>query len=360
MSVYDDISGQKRQIEQLERARKSGRVAHAYLFFGPDGVGKERVAFAFARALNCGSGEQAPCGECESCKKIEKRVHPDVRMVASEKELVDRELIEREKSRLPSAQIRNAQLDELSDLFHHRPYLGRWKVVIVVDADLMNPNSQNRFLKTLEEPSADSVIILVSAHPEALLSTVRSRCQALAFGPLSTDQVSTYLMNRRSLDKQRASVLAAMAGIPMALALALAAMAQGSLGRAEAIASGDVLEDRDGLVAGFSRALGGDLADVLDMAEEHSKGPKGRDLARDALNLLEIWCRDLLLCKLGVSADLLVNQDRREAVADQAAGLSSRRLLEWIESIRRTRSGFRVNANPKMAMESLLLGMRTN
>ena len=346
MSVYDDIIGQKRQIEQLERARKSGRVAHAYLFFGPDGVGKERVAFAFARALNCGSGEQAPCGECESCIKIEKRVHPDVRMVASEKELVDRELIEREKSRLPSAQIRNAQLDELSDLFRHRPYLGRWKVVIVVDADLMNPNSQNRFLKTLEEPSADSVIILVSAHPEALLPTVRSRCQALAFGPLSTDQVSTYLMNRRSLDKQRARVLAAMA--------------QGSLGRAEAIASGDVLEDRDGLVAGFSRALGGDLADVLDMAEEHSKGPKGRDLARDALNLLEIWCRDLLLCKLGVSADLLVNQDRREAVADQAAGLSSRRLLEWIESIRRTRSGFRVNANPKMAMESLLLGMRTN
>ena len=346
MSVYDDIIGQKRQIEQLERARKSGRVAHAYLFFGPDGVGKERVAFAFARALNCGSGEQAPCGECESCIKIEKRVHPDVRMVASEKELVDRELIEREKSRLPSAQIRNAQLDELSDLFRHRPYLGRWKVVIVVDADLMNPNSQNRFLKTLEEPSADSVIILVSAHPEALLPTVRSRCQALAFGPLSTDQVSTYLMNRCSLDEQRARVLAAMA--------------QGSLGRAEAIASGDVLEDRDGLVAGFSRALGGDLADVLDMAEEHSKGPKGRDLAQDALNLLEIWCRDLLLCKLGVSADLLVNQDRREAVADQAAGLSSRRLLEWIESIRRTRSGFRVNANPKMAMESLLLGMRTN
>jgi DNA polymerase-3 subunit delta' len=342
VSTYDDIIGQKRQIEQLERARASGRVAHAYLFFGPDGVGKERVAFAFARALNCESKKSAPCGSCESCKKIEKNAHPDVRLVASEKELVDRQLIEKEKG-LPSAQIRNAQLDELSDLFRHRPYLGRWKVVVVVDADLMNPNSQNRFLKTLEEPSADSVIILVTAHPEALLPTVRSRCQALAFGPLSTDQVSNFLKTQRALDEKRARVLAAMA--------------QGSLGRAETIAQGDVLEDRDGLVAGFSRALGGDLADVLALAEEYSKG---RDQARDALNLLEIWCRDLLLCKLGVSADLLVNQDRREAVADQAAELSSRRVLEWIESIRRTRSGFRVNANPKMALESLLLGMRSN
>lgn len=346
MPAYDDIIGQNRQIEQLERARKSGRVAHAYLFFGPDGVGKERVAFAFARALNCASTTGVPCGACESCRKIEKFAHPDVRLVASEKELVDRELIEKEKGRLPSVQIRNAQLDELSDLFRHRPYLGRWKVVIVVDAHLMNPNSQNRFLKTLEEPSADSVIILVTAHPEGLLPTVRSRCQALAFGPLSTDQVSNFLKTQRSLDEKRARVLAAMA--------------QGSLGRAEAIARGDVLEDRDGLVEGFTRALGGDLADVLAVAEEYSKGQKGRELAQDALNLLEIWCRDLLLCKLGVSADLLVNQDRREAVADQAAGLSSRRLLEWIESIRRTRSGFRVNANPKMAMESLLLGMRTN
>jgi DNA polymerase-3 subunit delta' len=340
--LYDDIIGQKRQIEQLERARRGGRVAHAYLFFGPAGVGKERVALAFAKALNCESEENAPCGECQSCKKIEKRAHPDVRLVASEQELLDRGLIEQEKGVRPSAQIKNAQLQELSDLFRHRPYLGRWKVVVVIDADLMNANSQNRFLKTLEEPSADSAIILVTAHPEALLPTVRSRCQALAFGPLSTDLVSEFLKQEHALDEERARVLAAMA--------------QGSLQRADAIAKGDVLEDRDGLVAGFSRALGGDLADVLALAEEYSKG---RDQAQDALNLLEIWCRDLLFCKLGVSAKLLVNQDRREMVADQAAGFSSRRLLAWIESIRRTRDGFWVNANPKMALESLLLGMRT-
>jgi DNA polymerase III gamma/tau subunit len=132
-------------------------------------------------------------------------------------------------------------------------------------------------------------------------------------------------------------------------------MAQGSLGRAEAIAQGDVLEDRDGLVEGFSRILAGDLSDVLAVAEEYSKG---RDQARDALNLLEIWCRDLLLCKLGVSGEMLVNQDRRDAIEGQAAGFTPRRLLEWIERIRRTRDAFRVNANPKMAMESLLLGMR--
>ncbi len=343
MSTYDDIIGQQKQIEQLERARRNNRVAHAYLFFGPDGVGKERVAFAFAQALNCTAGENQPCGSCESCRKIERLAHPDVRLVASERELGDRGLFEEGKGGQPSAQIKNSQLDELSDLFRHRPYLGRWKVVVVVDADLMNANSQNRFLKTLEEPSADSVIILVTAHPEALLPTVRSRCQSLAFGPLATDQVTGFLKKRHALDEERARVLAAMA--------------QGSLGRADEIARGDVLQDRDGLVDGFFRALRGDLADVLDLAEEYSRG---RDQALDALSLLEIWCRDLLLCKLGVSARLLVNQDRRQVVADQADGYSSRRLLAWIQGIRRTRDGFRVNANPKMALESLLLEMRAH
>ena len=103
MVGLDSIRGHARQREQLEKARQSERVAHAYLFSGPEGVGKEMVAFSFAQALNCARQELAPCGQCDSCGKVSKGAHPDVRLVACEQELVERGLIEPEKSRSPSA-----------------------------------------------------------------------------------------------------------------------------------------------------------------------------------------------------------------------------------------------------------------
>jgi DNA polymerase-3 subunit delta' len=344
VTVYDDIRGHERHIDQLERARKTGRIAHAYLFSGPDGVGKEKVAFAFAQALNCDAGAESPCGNCDSCTRIQRLTHPDVRLVASEEELVNRGLTEPESGRAPSVQIRNVQLDELADLFRHRPYLGNFKVVIVVDADKMNVNSQNRFLKTLEEPSDDSVIILVSAHPEALLSTVRSRCQALSFGPLSRSTVAEYLVNQHQVEPAHASVLAAMA--------------QGSLGRAVQFIDGEVLSLRDELVSGLQQMIRGDLGDVLSLAEEFSEGRQGRQRLQVALDLMEMWFRDVLFVKLNASHELLVNQDRLADLIENQSVDDNRRLLEWIGQIRQTRVSLHGNANPRMAAEGLLLSMR--
>ncbi|MBW1807943.1 MAG: DNA polymerase III subunit delta' [Deltaproteobacteria bacterium] len=342
MSTYESILGHVRQIGQLDQARLVGRVAHAYMFSGPDGVGKEMVAFAFAQALNCEADDDVPCGKCTSCIKISKGGHPDVRLVASEEELVSRNLLEPEKKRAPSAQIRNAQLDELADLFRHRPYLGRYKVVIVVDAHKMNINSQNRFLKTLEEPSSDSVIILLTDRPSALLSTVRSRCQNLDFGSISRDQITGVLQQRLGLDADRAGVLAAMA--------------QGSLGRALFLAESDVLEMRDKLIGSLSELDKLDLEDLLSLAGEHGQN---RLTLLEALQMLELWCRDVLVAAVGGGQQQLINLDKLGWIDQQAASTSPRRLVRWIERIRRTRGELKVNANPRMAMESLLLSMRS-
>jgi DNA polymerase-3 subunit delta' len=342
MSTYESILGHVRQIGQLEQARRVKRVAHAYLFSGPEGIGKEMVAFAFAQALNCEASEDIPCGNCRSCIKISKGGHPDVRLVASEEELVSRNLLEPEKKRAPSAQIRNAQLDELADLFRHRPYLGRYKVVIVVDAHKMNINSQNRFLKTLEEPSSDSVIILLTDRPNALLGTVRSRCQALDFGSVSRDQISVVLQQRLGLDTDRAGVLAAMA--------------QGSLGRALFLAESDVLEMRDKLIGSLAELDKLDLEDLLSLASEHGQNQL---TLLEALQMLELWCRDVLAAAVGAGQQQLINLDKLDWIDQQAARTSPRRLLRWIERIRRTRGQLKVNANPRMAMESLLLSMRS-
>jgi len=301
------------------------------------------VARAFAKALNC-KDQDPPCDHCEACTKIERGNHPDVRLVATEQELIDRGRLEPEKARVPSTQIRNAQLDELSDLFRHRPYLGGWKVVIVVDADRMNTSSQNRFLKTLEEPAADSVIILVTAHPEALLPTVRSRCQALSFGQLTREQIAGFLVQNQGIDNTRAQVLAAMA--------------QGSLGRALAFSREDgVLEARDRLMDALARVAEGDLADVLELARLH--GSK-RPLLRESLDLLEVILRDLLFVRLGVDAEYLVNRDMIESIRCEAGRFSQSRLLGIIDQVRQTRRNLEVNANPTMAMESLLLELRSN
>jgi len=341
VTEYASILGHERPVRQLECAREAGRVAHAYLFHGPDGVGKERVARTFAKALNC-EGDHPPCGGCGGCRAIDRGNHPDVRLVASEEELVARGVLEPDSSRSPSVQIRNAQLDELADLFRHRPYRGRWKVVVIVDADKTNHHSQNRFLKTLEEPIDDSVIILVTAHPENLLPTVRSRCQALAFGTLARSDIAAYLSGREGLDAGRAEVLAAMA--------------QGSLGRALELAAGDVLDTRDEVVEAWEQAREGDLADLLARAEQLGTN---RQTLHDSLDLLELWCRDLLLVLAGADQDLLVNQDRRDRVLHGAGQVSMHRLLDTVERVRKTRAFQHLNANPRMAIESLLLSMET-
>ena len=342
MSTYDNILGHEMIVRQLERARITGRVAHAYLFHGPEGIGKQLLALSFAQALNCSASSDVPCGTCASCMKISRYNHPDVRLVASEQYLVEAGLLEWEKGN-PSAQIKNEQLEELSGLFRHRPYLGGVKVVVVVDAHLMNDHAQNRFLKTLEEPTEDTVIILVTAHPQSLLPTIRSRCQALSFAPLSRNVVVDFLVSR---------------GQDEAKAQLIAAMAQGSLKRALQISDESVLEDRDDALEMVSRAVGGDLADVIRAGQEIGKGTGARQRLEQILDMMELWIRDVIVARIGLDSGYLVNGDRMEKISGPWVEADEMDLVTWLERVRQTRRSMRFNVNPGMALESLLLQMK--
>lgn len=178
------IIGQDRAVAMLSRSIGRQRLAGSYLFCGESGVGKKTTALNFAKAVNClGTSPDAvspdSCDECESCLKIDAGTHPDLLVIAPEER-----------------QIRIEEIRLIDEALSLKPFEGRKKTVIVDDAEIMNTPAANAFLKTLEEPPGDSLIILVSSRPELLPATIRSRCARINFSPLSPESCAMVLEGR--------------------------------------------------------------------------------------------------------------------------------------------------------------------
>src|SRR5580704_10247024 len=174
---FSDLKQSEAVAGQLQRSLQRGRLAHAYLFTGPRGSGKEAVARTLAKALNCTEKDHDSCDHCDSCRRVDEGAHPDVYWVRPESK---------------SRRIRVEQMREFMKSVNLRSSMGRVKVGIVVDADCMGEEASNAFLKTLEEPPAQTVIILLTADPQRLLPTILSRCLRISFGPVEAGAGSPY------------------------------------------------------------------------------------------------------------------------------------------------------------------------
>src|SRR5512136_168368 len=182
---FSEIIGQDRAVDALRAALRRGGLHHAYLFAGPEGVGKGMAARLLAQAANCERDDGDACGACPPCRKIARGVHPDVLIVERERDMARAGRWEPKGGRTPSRDIVVDQVRELVDRrLSLRRFEGRRRVVVVDPADAMNPQAQNAILKTLEEPPPDTTLVLVASGADALLPTVRSRCLRLAFSPL--------------------------------------------------------------------------------------------------------------------------------------------------------------------------------
>jgi DNA polymerase III delta' subunit len=169
----------------LRQALGADRLPHALLFAGPDPRRCEATAKALAACLMCEQTPSPPdgCGSCSACRRVASGHHPDLHLVLTESEAVERGLGEPDGGRRPSLQLRVEQIRELAREMRMRPFEGRAKVAIVVDAHKMNDNAANALLKTLEEPPADATLVLIAPHERALLPTLVSRCARLRFPP---------------------------------------------------------------------------------------------------------------------------------------------------------------------------------
>src|SRR5262252_995695 len=202
-----DLIGQDTARTALLRAIARGHLAHALLFDGPAGVGKRGAAHGLAMALNCAKQPGAGCGTCEVCRRIDAGLHPDVPAFGPSG---------------PGGQIVIDDARTIQALARTRPHEATARVIIVDDADAMNPNAANCLLKTLEEPLARNHLVLCTSAPDRLLPTIRSRTQNVRFRPLPAAQLLE-LARRHGIPEARAQIAAALADGSAARLFALAA-----------------------------------------------------------------------------------------------------------------------------------------
>ncbi len=317
-------------MSRLRAAWADGRLAQAYCFFGPPGVGKRTTAVALAQAVNCLAGsaqaaDAAPdaCGTCLACRKVAAGQHPDVTVVRPEGKTV----------------ITIDQIREVAARAALRAYEGKTKVFMLDPADLLQEPAANAILKTLEEPAGAALFILVTAAPSALLPTILSRCQGVRFDPLGEGSLCEILA-RHGRTPEEAAAAAALGG--------------GSAERALALDVGEAWAARDRIVQEVWAALGS-LPAVLERAEELA-----RDRARleAALEILLSFSRDLAVARLGGAEAPLIHADRRAEVAGLAARYSTEAILAIYEAQMEALRALARNASPRFTAERMLLRMR--
>jgi DNA polymerase-3 subunit delta' len=336
----DDVQGQPRALEALRGALRTGSIHHAWLFGGPEGVGKELAAVGFIQALLCETAPRVGCGTCATCTRVGRRNHPDVTWVMPEDEQVRRGYAGRSDfTHVPSREIKVEQVRKLQERLSFRALEGRYKLAVVASAERLNPPAQNAFLKTLEEPPAGTVILLLAAGMDRLLPTIRSRCSRVPFGPLPREMIIQRLRAERKLDEAQAAFVAELSGGSLAQALALDV---------------EALAGRRELIESFEAVGLHDVGTLTRFAERHGGS---REEAEAALKLLQFWTRDLALARVG--AGRLANADLGELASRVAGRISDvdlhrrDRLLDetlgWVS---------RRNASPRLQWERLLIRIK--
>lgn len=326
--TYKNILGHERPKELLKRSLRRNRLHHAYLFWGPPGVGKRLMAQSFAQALNCPQlGEGEACGQCLSCRKIAHGNHPDYLCLE----------IEEGKSFISIEQVRSLQT-----FFAYKIYEGLRRVVVVSEAHMMREEAANAILKILEEPPPLSHIILVAPSPAALLPTIVSRCQLINFAPLPLPLVEKELEQRLKITPAQAAIAAGLA--------------EGSLGAALGLDPKTLLEERAKIIAAWQAMEEGKLSEAQDLAE---KWGKDREITQELLRLLILWHRDLLAAGCGAPAPLLFNADQADNLRNRGREHPPYEWLRRLILLRRAYEAAEQNANTKLLWGALFVEVRS-
>ena len=318
--AFADIVGHERVVEVLRRSIRTGKTAHAYIFEGPIGCGRKKTALTLIQALFCKTAVDDACGVCPSCRKVTGGNHGDIHFVE------------------PLPDKRDISIDQLRELQRGlalRPYEAPRKTCIVEPAERMNVFSANSFLKTLEEPPGNALIILLTENSDMLLPTIRSRCQLIRFAALSPEHVAQ-LLEQNGMDRTSADQLSQMSAGSMQRALEL---------------DNDSLSVRRELLLKHLSGLNLDHIMTVFNASEELGGNREETLG--TLDMLLSFYRDMI--HLAVGHPEIINTSIRATLEHIAAGLNLEQTLQLTDDILETRRSVQRNANVKLALDHLFI-----
>ncbi len=327
--------GQDHLLARLQPALEQRREAHAYLLTGPPRVGKLTLAREVAQAVNCLRGPGAPCGQCVQCRRIADGLHADVRVV-------DIEFSRMVEGRATVNTITIDAIRELERTVNINPFEGSRSVIIIDGAVSMSTEAANALLKTLEEPPPGVLFLLLADDEEALLPTIRSRCQELKLLPMSKRDMLEYLTQQRGASDSEADMLYRLS--------------RGCLGWAlRALDDPQTLDQRRADLERMREIVGAGLDARFGYANEVAAlFGSNRAAARELLVLWLRWWRDLLLVKEG-AGEFLHNSDHAEDLRAHAETLSVAQIASFLRRLLDTMAALDANANPRLALETLML-----
>ena len=329
MAKFTDIVGQEQLKEHLQNAIAANKVSHAYIINGERSAGKEFIAKVYAMTLQCEKGETEPCGECHSCRQALGNNQPDIIYISHEK-----------PNTIGVEDIR-AQINNDIGI---KPYSSPYKIYIINEGEKMTPQAQNALLKTLEEPPAYAVILILTTNVETLLPTILSRCVVLHMKPVPDKLVKKYLMEQLEIPDYKANICVAFA--------------RGNIGKAKMLASSEefekVKDEAISLVKNINEMEINEIVKAIKKISEYKFD------VNDYLDILMAWYRDVLFFKATKDVNSLVFKEEIQ----QIMKMSDRSTYEGIETIvnalQSAKKRLEANVNFDLTMELLLLAIQEN
>lgn len=330
-SMTWNIHGHEWAAEMLGQHIANGKLRHAYLFSGPEGVGRRTLALRFAQAVNCdqASTPGEACGECITCRQIERMQHADLAVVQAEEAGI----------------LKVEQVRELQHFVALAPYSSQYRVALILNFEQANASAQNALLKTLEEPNSHVLLLVTVDDAENLLPTITSRCELMRLRPMQMDALTALLMERYSLDKTDSDLYAHLAG--------------GRAGYAFRLAENpDLLEQRKRWMSDLNQLIAGGKNERIAYSRKLTR-PRfvDRDKAKAELSIafpywLSFW-RDVMLVATG-SKTALTNIDMENMIANVAGSIQPVEAANAIRGLEQALARLQ-SANLQLMLDNLLL-----
>ena len=329
MLELKEILGHEPIKEHFFNAVLTGNISHAYILSGEAGMGKKSLANAFALALLCEKGQADPCRQCHACKQVMSGNHPDLIYVTHEK---------------PASIGVDDVRRQINDTIQVKPYSSAHKIYIVDEAEKMTVQAQNALLKTIEEPPAYAVILLLTTNAEAFLPTILSRCVQLKLKPLKDGEVKDYLVSRMGVELSQAEIYTAFA--------------RGNLGKAIHLADSEDFRHLYGELLDLLKNL--KKSDISELLERIRKMKEDKLDIHQCLDFMQMWYRDVLMYKTTKDINLLIFKDEFSTVNAMSTVSGYEGLERILTAIDKARIRLDANVNMERVMELLLLTMKEN